>query len=181
MRSLIPTKCALTASVAIVFGTVGVASAQFSNPKIDAISNAITQEPEVNPNDPVGTLQAKFGYWMSTKINMDWPVSNKMIRDSHDIDPKQDTDGDGTPDVDDEDIDGDDIPNSKDKDVDGDGVKNKKDNHPYDSTRQMQFPPGDSDGDGAPDDIDLFPEDPARQFSTPRMNRAFKSMMRHAF
>jgi len=43
------------------------------------------------------------------------------------VPPPVDTDGDGTPDIDDADLDGDGIPNSTDPDIDGDGVPNEDD------------------------------------------------------
>lgn len=134
---------------------------QLSNGDIDAIAKELEKEPP-------GVL-AKAAHWLSQNVNMDWPVKNEDVRDSWDIDPEQDTDDDGTPDVDDDDIDGDGKPNAKDKDIDGDGIKNWKDKNPYDSTKSFMPNGGspktdDSDGDGMPDWMDNFPDDPKKSF-----------------
>ncbi len=136
-----------------------VANAGFllNNSEIDDIADALSGEPSFAE----GGHDAKIGFWMIRLFSMGWPVKDKDVRATWDIDPNQDTDGDGIPDVDDEDI-------------DGDGVRNRKDGSPYGSSKQLKAP----DRDGVPDDIDGFPKDPGRTFITNSALRLEKKMNR---
>lgn len=141
-----------------------------NNNQIDAIAKELDNSPSFKE----GGHEGKLGYYLSKYINMDWPVKNKDVRATWDIDPEQDTDEDGTPDVDDEDIDGDGILNSKDPDIDGDGIENFEDNNPYDSTKSFMPNGGapqtdDSDSDGIPDIFDNWPNNPEKSFRSRKM------------
>lgn len=168
--------CALSVAIAVFAGSSVLAGDLMPSGMQNAVSNALNQEPTFKE----GGHKGKIGYYFTRFFKMDWPVTNKMIRDTWDIDPKQDTDGDGTPDVDDEDIDGDGKDNSIDRDVDGDGVPNKKDKNPYDSTVQFSGPPGhDSDHDGIPDELDTYPQDPDRSFQSDSLERKKNQIKRY--
>jgi len=152
-----------------------------SNENIDAVSDAIVKEPAFRD----GGHEGKMGYYFIRMFKMDWPVKDKDVRATWDIDPKQDTDGDGTPDIDDDDIDGDGKKNHKDNDIDGDGTKNSKDRSPYDSTKQFKSDDpmdtdmdGDMDNDGIPDIFDSFPKDPTKAFVGKRMEKVKKKLVR---
>ncbi|MCF6320465.1 MAG: hypothetical protein L3J32_01700 [Rhizobiaceae bacterium] len=159
---------ALGASAIIFATTVGHAQTKpnigptimLTSKQIDIVANEFQSEPAFKD----GGYEGKLGYWISSLFKMDWPVKNEDVRKTLDIDPEQDTDGDGTPDIDDEDIDGDGKPNYKDSDIDGDGINNKKDGSPYDSTKSVVA--SDRDGDGVPDLVDSFPDDPNSMFTS---------------
>lgn len=165
-----------------------------TNSQIDAVAKELSKSVSFKEGGHEGML----GSFISKHINMDWPIKNKDVRATWDIDPTQDTDGDGTPDVDDEDIDGDGIPNTKDPDIDGDGIDNFDDDNPYDSTKSFMAPNGgspetdgsdgdgkgdtfDSDGDGIPDIFDTFPKNPTRSFRNPQLENNKKHFINALF
>lgn len=156
------------------------AQAQWSNDRIDAVAAALDDEPSFSK----GGHKGKVGSWFINTVKIDWPISDKDVRASWNLDPNRDTDGDGTPDVDDEDIDGDGVPNHKDDDIDGDGVENKDDNFPYEDDKSFcgpMGPLGDLDGDGIPDIDDMFPEDPERSFSSSQVSDQMADKMTEEF
>ena len=146
-----------------------------TNDNIDAVAAALQNEPAFKD----GGHEGKIGYYFIRLFKMDWPVKNADVRASWDLDPKQDTDGDGTPDADDEDIDGDGVKNHNDKDIDGDGVENSEDNSPYDSTKQFKLDETlYTDEDGVPDIFDAYPEDPDRNFVSKRLRKMKNTIVR---
>lgn len=164
-RVLLPAATLLLASTAPVH-----ASGFMSNSIIDAVARALSNEPSFKN----GGYEGKIGYYMIRLFRVDWPVKSSAVRATWDIDSKQDTDGDGKADIDDDDIDGDGIPNHKDDDIDGDGVRNRDDRSPFDSTKQFStegYPNSDRDGDGVPDMFDTYPNDPDKHFVSKRLQK----------
>ena len=134
----------------MTFAVAAPANAQISNSDIDAVAEALGNEPSFSD----GGYEAKIGYYFAELLQgSDWPVKEEDVRKSHtgSIPADRDTDGDGIPDLDDTDMDGDGIPNYRDDDIDGDGYLNADDKHDYDSKKHVWDPSSrDPDGGNGP-------------------------------